>query len=128
LRRRLGDIPILGGDAVSPGLSRANQEPGWGGVRYTDFFDPQGTEALRAFRARFTGRFGMAPGTPEVLSYHAMRLVLAAIASGARTGVEVQEWLLALGHAQPAFQGLSGPIRFTADRTIERAYVLITFP
>ncbi len=128
LRRRLGTIPILGGDAVSPGLARAAQEPGWGGVRFTDFFDPRGSEELRAFGARFTARFGVPPGTAEILSYDAMRLLLAALASGARTGVEVREWLLALGHAQPAYPGLSGPIRFTADRNIERSYVLIAIP
>jgi branched-chain amino acid transport system substrate-binding protein len=128
LRRRLGAIPILGGDAVSPGLARAAQEPGWGGVRYTDFFDPRGSEELRTFGERFTARFGDPAGTAEILSYDAMRMVLAALASGARTGAEVREWLLALGHAQPAFQGLSGLIRFTADRSIERSYVLITIP
>jgi branched-chain amino acid transport system substrate-binding protein len=128
LRRRLGAIPILGGDAVSPGLARAAQEPGWGGVRFTDFFDPRGSEELRVFGERFTARFGLPVGTAEILSYDAMRLVLTALASGSRTGVEVREWLLALGHAQPAFQGLSGPIRFTADRNIERSYVLITIP
>lgn len=127
-RRRLGEIPILGGDALAPGHNLAATDPAWIGVRYADFFDPEATVELRAFRARFTERFGVQLRTSEVLSYDAMRLVLAAVASGARTGPQVREWLLRLGREEPAFSGLSGPISFTAEGGVMRPYVLITIP
>ncbi len=128
LRRVLGSIPVLGGDA----LSSYNQEDVasglWEGVRYADYLDIQSTEALRNFSARFEAREGLAARTAEVLSYDAMRLILAAVRDGARTGEEVRQWLVSLGRERPPWQGLSGPISFTERGDVERPYVLITMP
>ncbi|HUG28106.1 MAG TPA: ABC transporter substrate-binding protein, partial [Gemmatimonadales bacterium] len=128
LRRQLPDAQILGGDALSPGHALAAQAPEWVGVRYADFLDPESTPELRRFRDRFTTRFGTPARTAEVLSYDAMRLILAAVAGGARSGPEVRDWLLRLGRDLPPYLGLSGPIQFSADGDVERPFVLVTIP
>ncbi len=128
LRRQLPDAQFLGGDALSPGYALAAEAPEWAGVRYADFLDPESTPELRRFRERFTTRFGTPARTAEVLSYDAMRLILAAVAGGARSGPEVREWLLRLGRDLPPYQGLSGPIQFNADGDVERPFVLVTIP
>jgi branched-chain amino acid transport system substrate-binding protein len=128
LRRVLGDIPILGGDALSS-YSEADVASGlWDGVRYADYVDIDATEALRDFSRRFADRQGIPARTAEVLSHDAMQLVLAAVRDGARTGEEVRLWLHSLGRGRPAWRGLSGPIRFTEQGDVVRPYVLITMP
>ncbi|MFN2316939.1 MAG: ABC transporter substrate-binding protein [Gemmatimonadales bacterium] len=128
IRQHLGSVLVMGGDALAPGRDLVAQAPGWGGVRYVDFFEPESTPELRAFRDRFLARFAASAGTAEVLSYDAMRLVLAAVASGARTGPEVRAWLLRLGDDLPPYTGLSGPIRFSPEGEVERPYVLVAIP
>lgn len=128
LRRQLPDAEILGGDALSPGHALVAQTPEWAGVRFADFLDPEATSELRRFRDRFTTRFGTPVRPAEVLSYDAMRLILAAVASGARTGPEVRAWLLRLGRDLPPYQGLSGPIQFSDNGDVDRSFVLVTIP
>lgn len=128
LRLVAGSIPVVGGDAMSAWTDL--REPGdeWAGVRYADFFALVGSLELREFRSRFQRRFNAPAGTAEVLSYDAMRLILAARADGAATGEEVRLWLLSLGRERSAYPGLSGPISFTPSGDVERRYVLVTIP
>ena len=128
IRDQAGTIPVFGGDALASWQNRDTGQGEWTGVRYVDFLDLEGSEALRSFRARYLAQFGVAAGTPEVLSYDAMRLLLAAIRDGARTGEAVREWLTSLGNARPPFQGVSGPIAFDEHGDIARSYVLVTVP
>jgi branched-chain amino acid transport system substrate-binding protein len=125
LREQLGAIPVVAGDAVSRVLMESDR-PGrhWEGVAFVDFLDPEGTPELRAFRERFLERFGHDPGGPEILSYDAARLVLAAIGEGARTGEEVRSFLVSLGRERPPFAGLGGPVTFDAHGDVDRSYVL----
>jgi ABC-type branched-subunit amino acid transport system substrate-binding protein len=97
-------------------------------VQYVDFFTIDGSPELRAFRDRYLTRFGAPPGSAEVLSYDAVRLLLTARAEGATTGEEVRLWLLSLGRERPAYRGLSGPIAFSPNGDVERGYVLVTIP
>lgn len=126
IRRVLGAIPILGSDALSSWRTHDRQLGYWDGVRHTDFLDPNGTAELRAFRERFRTQYGHEAGTGDVLSYDAARLILTAVASGARSGDAVRDWLASLGRTRPAFAGLSGPIAFDAEGDVERPHVLLT--
>lgn len=128
LRRVMGAVPVLGGDALSSYNEEDVASGLWTGVRYADYLDIRGTAELRAFSQRFAARQGMPARTAEVLSYDAMRLILAAVREGARTGDEVREWLTSLGRDRPPWQGLSGPIAFTERGDVQRPYVLITMP
>lgn len=126
IRDSLGAIPILGSDGLSTWASHASNPAHWEGVRYTDFIDPAGTAARREFTRHFRERYGSEAGTGEILSYDAMRLILAAIADGAHTGEAVRAWLHDLGRGRPPFEGLSGPIAFDASGDVRRPHVLLT--
>jgi branched-chain amino acid transport system substrate-binding protein len=128
IRETLPGATLIGGDGIGPAHFRAAEHPGWAGVRYADFLDFERSEALREFRRRYAEAYGTPARSAEVLSYDAMRLVLAGVAEGARTGPALRDWLLSLGTARPAFEGLSGPIRFGPDGEIDRPYVLQTIP
>ncbi|MDZ4259843.1 MAG: branched-chain amino acid ABC transporter substrate-binding protein [Gemmatimonadales bacterium] len=128
IRRMGGSLPVLGGDAISSWADLADRGSEWEGVQYVDFFTIDGSPELRAFRDRYLTRFGVPPGSAEVLSYDAVRLLLAARAEGATKGEEVRLWLLSLGRERPAYRGLSGPIAFSPNGDVERGYVLVTIP
>jgi ABC-type branched-subunit amino acid transport system substrate-binding protein len=117
---------VIGGDALTNWSELDRGEGDWDGVRYVDYFDLGGSGALADFLQRYQERFGRPAGTPEVLSYDATRLLLAAIRDGARTGEAVRSWIASLGAERPPLEGLSGPIAFDANGDIARSYVLIT--
>lgn len=126
IRRTLGEVPVIGGDAVASAVQLPNESGLWNGVRYVDFLDLDGTEALRRFRHRFRERFGVQAMGPEVLTYDAVRLLMVGIRAGARSGEEMREYLVSLGRERPPFQGLSGPVTFDAEGDVERGYVIDT--
>lgn len=128
LRELAPVMPVLGGDALASWESPESGRGEWTGVRYADFLDLEATEPLRDFRRRYLGRFGIEAGTPEVLSYDAMQLLLAALRDGARTGEEIRAWLASLGRERPPFQGITGPVAFDDNGDIARSYVLVTVP
>jgi branched-chain amino acid transport system substrate-binding protein len=123
-RRELGSIPVYGGDAVARAVQESHPPELWDGVAYTDFVDAQASEELRSFDARFRRRFGTPAGGPEILTYDAIGLVLAALRDGRRTGPEIRDWLRSLGHERPAYVGISGPVSFDEDGNVERTFVL----
>ena len=128
IRRQLDDVVILGGDAMGSWNRNDTSTVSWAGIRFVDFVDLDGSQALRDFRVRYAARFGVSASAAEVLSYDAMRLILAAIGDGARSGADVRDWLLSLGRSRPPFSGLSGPISFTEEGEVERSYHLTTIP
>jgi branched-chain amino acid transport system substrate-binding protein len=132
LRDRMGPIPVFGGDAVSRGDLVQAFHPAWEGVYFVDFVDMDATPELRDFRRRYRERYVTttgegAPGGPEVLSYDAAGVILAAVESGARTGEEVREYLMSLGRSRPPFPGLGGPVSFDDSGDLNRSYVLRRF-
>jgi branched-chain amino acid transport system substrate-binding protein len=126
LRDRAGQIPVIGGDALANWRDSDNGQGDWIGVRYVDFLDLEQSVELKEFRRRYRERFGHNPGTPEVLSYDAMHLLLTAIRDGARTGEEVRQWLNRLGaEGREPYYGLSGRIDFDEHGDISRPYILV---
>jgi branched-chain amino acid transport system substrate-binding protein len=131
LRSASPDAIILGGDAVAggPELGREGGPPGrWDGVRHVDFLELGSTPALRDFAARYRARFGRAATVPDALTYDAVRVLLAGIAEGARTGPALQGYLMSLGGTRPAYPGITGPIVFDEQGNIDRTYVLVGEP
>ncbi len=129
LRDRVGGIPVVGGDAVSRGDLIQELHPSWDGILYVDFVDMEASPELREFRLRYRERFGSvasvgAPAGPEVLSYDAAAVILAALREGARTGEEVRDYLMSLGRTRPPHSGLGGPVSFDAFGNVDRGYVL----
>jgi branched-chain amino acid transport system substrate-binding protein len=126
IRESAGAIPIVAGDAFSNWFPQDRGNGNWHGIRYVDFLDLNGSDASREFVARYQVRFGRRAGSSELLSYDAMRLLLAAIEDGCRSGDDVRRWLMSLGRERPPYPGASGPISFDANGDIARSYVMVT--
>ncbi|MGH7445285.1 MAG: hypothetical protein ACREKM_10425 [Longimicrobiales bacterium] len=126
VRATLGNVPVLASDAMS-GLIALG---GWADigpeVMFIDLVDPDGSEALRAFRADFRDRYGADPIGSQILTYDAVRLLDAAVTDGARTGDAVRAWLHSLGRSRAPFEGVSGPIAFDDNGDVVRPHVLCT--
>ncbi len=127
-RGALGAVSVLSGDAMTTWRGFDTGDGRFAGVRYIDFADLRGTPELTAFASRFRARFGREPGSGEALTYDAMRLVLDAIASGARSGDAVRLHLVSLGEQRPAARGLTGEIRFTERGDVMRSPVVREVP
>jgi branched-chain amino acid transport system substrate-binding protein len=129
LRDRAGGIPVVGGDAVSRGDLIQEIHPSWDGILFVDFVDMEASPELQDFQLRYRERFGAisstgAPAGPEVLSYDAAAVILAALREGARTGEEVRDYLMSLGRSRPPHPGLGGPVSFDESGNVDRDYVL----
>ena len=122
----LGDRPIIASDAVALG-DRYGPYSIWNNVRYVDFIDMTATPALVDFNRRFAERFGRHASSADALTYDAMRLVLQALHDGADDGPAIRRWLDSLGRSRPAYEGLTGRIRFDEEGDVERTYVLRRF-
>ncbi len=126
IRQAAADLPIIAGDAFATWFQYDRGKGYWQGIRYADFLDLNHSEASRDFVSRYQDRYGRRVGSSEMLSYDAMRLLLAAIQDGARSGEEVRRWLMSLGRERPPYQAVSGPISFDEHGDIARPYVLVT--
>lgn len=126
IREGLPDVAVYGGDALSQHPTNLAPDSPWHGVRYVDFLDPTATEPLQTFGRRYRARFGVDPTTSAILTYEAVRLTLAGIGEGARTGPELRAWLASLGRDRPPWQGLTGPVSFDERGDLQRGYVMRT--
>jgi branched-chain amino acid transport system substrate-binding protein len=124
IRRELGQVLVIGGDALSRADLKTELDSSWEGVRYTEFLDMDGSSELQDFAQRFLDRTGGRAGAPEALSYDATMLILAALEAGARTGEEIRQYLVELGRERPPHQGVTGPIAFTQNREVTRGFVV----
>jgi len=107
-------------------LGVATSPPAGGDVRFVEYVDLDATDALRAFRDRYHERFNREPAGPHVLTYDAVRLVIAGVRACARTGRDLHGYLVSLGRTAPPYDGLTGPIAFDDDSNVNRSYVFIT--
>jgi branched-chain amino acid transport system substrate-binding protein len=125
IRARLPDVPILGGDGLGTGGIERLPGAVMGDVRFVAYLDLEATQALRTFTLRYRERFGREASPSAALTYDAVRLAIAGIRAGARTGPDLQAYLSALGRSSPAYLGIAGPIAFDDDGDVQRPYVLM---
>jgi branched-chain amino acid transport system substrate-binding protein len=125
IRKRLPAVPIVGGDGLGTGGLERVPRVVMGDVRFVAFLDLDATEALRTFRRRYRERFGRDASASAALTYDAVRLAIAGIRTGARSGPDLRAYLSALGRSSPAYLGIAGPIAFDDDGDVQRPYVLI---
>jgi len=128
LRAALGETPIIAGDAVSTWPQHVRADDRWAGVQHVDFVDLEASDALRAFARRFEAAYGLRASGADVLTYDAVRVLIAGIGSGATTGAQLREYLASLGRARPVFNGLSGAVSFTERGDVVRQHLLVTIP
>lgn len=124
LRTATPQAVILGTDGVASGRQLGLDDGRWDDVRHVDFLNLDATPALRDFSARYQALFHREATAPDALTYDAVRLLLAGIADGARTGPALQAYLASLGKTRPAYQGITGPMVFDDAGDIARTYVL----
>jgi branched-chain amino acid transport system substrate-binding protein len=126
IRMHLGEIPILGSDALARADLLSDRAPEWDGVRFSDFLDMEETPELRAFGERWESVLGVEAGAGEALTYDATRMLLAGLRDGARTGEAMRMWLMTLGRERPPYPGITGPIQFDERGDVERTFVVRT--
>lgn len=124
LRPRAGALPVYASDGVD--VSFTYQAPRrLEGVRFVRFVDPATPDSgFQRFRARYRGEQRRDVTTDAVTGYDAAMLVVAALRSGARTRLEVREYLEQVGRGRPAFRGLSGTIAFDERGDVVRPHLL----
>ena len=114
---RAGAHPaVLGTDDVAGLAADTGKAREFGRVRFTAFFlaDRVTTAQARAFAATYRSRFGVAPDHRAALSYDAAMLIGHAAAATGGDRREVRDWIAAVGRTAPAYDGVTGPIRFSA--------------
>ena len=112
--RRAGAAPtILGSDDIAT-IATAAKTPGeFRGVRYTAFYDAAShAPAAAAFAAEFRRRYGTLPTHQSALSYDAAMLIGRAAQTVGNDRRAVRDWVAAVGRSSPAYDGVTGQIRF----------------
>lgn len=124
LREALGPVPIVGGDALNPIETTPDPNGLAPPMHFIRLVDLDARPETRRFRQRFLGRVGQEPTDAAALAYDAFRILLAGVAQGACTGDEMRVYLMSLGRERPAYQGITGPVRFDENGDVERDYVM----
>lgn len=118
-------IPVLGADGVDLHSRRIRALPdqALSVLRSVVFWRP-GTDSLhRSFAAAGARTLPYVPGPFDALLYDSFMLMAAAVAEAGPSREGVRDWLLSLGHARPAFQGVTGPVVFEGQRRRLPMYV-----
>ena len=113
LREVLPDVAVVCADACDTATVYDNVDGRFTGLFFVRFFDPGATDSATAsFRSRYQKQTGEVASGEALLTYDAVRLVRAALLEGARTREDVRQYLVSLGSARPAFEGITGSIEF----------------
>lgn len=122
--RRLGyHGPILGPDGIT-GLQ--NDGPLAEGVYISSAFLPDQPGArAQAFVKAYEARFHEPPDHRAAMTYDAVRLLAQAIAKVGTGRRAIRDYLASVGHAVPAFQGVSGRIAFDGNGDVAGKQVTI---
>lgn len=124
LREALGRVPIIGGDALNPAEYLPDPEGLFPPLHFVRLVDMDARPGTRQFRERYRARFGREVADAGALAYDAFAVLLAGVEAGVRTGEEMREYLMSLGRDRPAYEGITGPLRFNEDGDAYREYVM----
>jgi len=117
IRNRLDTIPVFGTDMMESyhvyGSPRA-----YTGLRFVRYQNPMSRDSvIDSFRARLMMWIGRDEITNEaMLTADAVRMIRDAINGGGVTRASLAEYLKGMGTANPAYNGMVGPIKFDARR------------
>ncbi|MFO7894592.1 MAG: branched-chain amino acid ABC transporter substrate-binding protein [Longimicrobiales bacterium] len=124
LREALGRVPIIGGDALNPAEHLPDPEGLFPPLHFVRLVDMDARPGTRQFSERFRARFGQDLADAGALAYDAFAVLLAGVEAGVRTGEEMREYLMSLGRDRPAYEGITGPLRFNEHGDAYREYVM----
>src|SRR5262249_26090044 len=109
--RESGWPPLLGGDAIYSPIDLAGQADLFEGLTLTMMTPPSSPEARR-FAERYRRRFCIDAENPAYACYDAVMLVGRAVAEEGANREAVRVYLRHLGRDVPAYEGVTGKIRF----------------
>lgn len=117
--RKAGVNPaVLGTDDVARLGTDPNAATEFAGVRFTSFYAAPNESMGSAqspgqrFAAEFRERFGELPNHQAALSYDAAMLIGRAALTVGPNRRRVRDWIATVGRTTPAFDGVTGEIRF----------------
>jgi ABC-type branched-subunit amino acid transport system substrate-binding protein len=123
-------LAVLGTDDLAALAADPAAAQGTRGLWYAAFFLPgeRRSRLGRVFTAKFQTAFNYEPDHRAALSYDAATLLAQAAwaTEGDRRGI--RDWLAGAGGpgpGRPAHEGVTGSIRFTAERDAEQKRILI---
>lgn len=108
-----GSSPVMLSTNV-PGAADTAMRRAFRGVRYASLYDgndPSDTAAYR-FRKDFERVVGTTPDQWGALAYDAAMLIGRAVHDGGAERRHVRDWVASVGRGRPAFEGVTGTIRF----------------
>jgi branched-chain amino acid transport system substrate-binding protein len=126
--RAAGSRPhILGTDDLAALTTDPEAVRDFGDVRYTAFFvaDRATGDAGRAFVRDYQARYGQVPDHRAALSYDAAMLIGAAALEVGSDRHRIRDRVAATGRDQPAYQGVTGEIRFDEQGDVIGKTVLV---
>jgi branched-chain amino acid transport system substrate-binding protein len=113
-RRQALTATFIGGDGWSGVAASPAAE---GVVVATPFSSLDPRPEVRRFVQAFRARYQMEPDANAALAYDATRLLAEAIEKGGPTRLAIRDWLTRRA-SESAYQGVTGPIQFTAGGDI----------
>jgi len=123
-------LPVLGTDDLAALASDSTAARGTRGLWYAAFFLPSERRSRpgRVFAAKFEALHHYEPDHRAALSYDAAILLGQAAWATDGDRKAIRAWLSGAGGpgpGSPAYEGVTGPIRFTAERNAEEKRILI---
>jgi branched-chain amino acid transport system substrate-binding protein len=123
-------LPVLGSDDLAALASEPAAAQGTRGLWYAAFFLPNERRSRlgRVFTARFEATYRYSPDHRAALSYDAATLLAQAAWAADGDRHAMRDWLAGAGGpgpGQPPYEGVTGSIRFTAERNAEEKRILI---
>ncbi len=123
-------LPVLGTDDLAALASDTTAARGTRGLWYAAFFLPNERRSRlgRVFAAKFEATHHYEPDHRAALSYDATTLLGQAAWAADGDRKAIRAWLSGAGGpgpGNPAYEGVTGPIRFTAERNAEEKRILI---
>ncbi len=111
LLARTGGPPVIGGDAAFAPLDVQGKDALFEGMTIT-VMSPPASPAAKHFAERYREKFGAAADNPSYACYDAVSLIGLAAQGASATREGIRSYLARLGRDLPAYEGLTGPIRF----------------
>ncbi len=127
LHRRLPGVDIIASDGFGSGVVDDDTTGRFTGIRHVRLTDvTRNDSALQEVRRRFRAARTGDLSDEAALTYDAVRLLADAIRQAGPDRNAIREWLSQTGRGRPPYNGITGPISFTASGDRVAHYVLVT--
>lgn len=126
LREASIQAPLMGTDALfDPQFAALAGDAGNGTYAAAFFHEGSTRESARNFVRDYTAAYGQSPEGYGANAYDAALLFAAAVKDGGADRQKVLDWLGSLGHARPAFSGVTGDIRFDDQHNVMKGITIV---